>query len=1239
MSKRLRFAKLRLGKPIEPGEPAPVAVPAEANVCADSTANGKTSKYFAKAGADVCAEEDTFIVIHSEDSGEENEVTLEQSSRRRTQNPPEACPNDGPKLPKLRKKTAEGNALISNFLASQPSQKAEGDDDFEEAKVGSPKLQPKKTKVQRAATKKPVKAPRRPKNQADIRKVFKKYKNDHEVLQELLKEHSAAEQIDPEQLQIALAMSRSLADQECSNHPATTSASFDGEEAQMASSSGTSEERRIVSIRTTLEQFGFRCKNSYTDYDLNVIFGSGSVTKNVKKIKHKRATNLQPRSREELAAFIDGQAKKLFPLEMMQNAAELAAPLDLESCLTSLFWIAQTELPSEQLMEMYYVPELLEVNPAPVGCMLKDWSKIPGRECTPERELDGSAGLAEAVEVERGNEGLTGDTDAVGESSARMSSPDLFDDSEIDNNLSERKENRLALEESTDKAECENEANNEQQEEQSQASLNETGKALDDHEESRAFEEASASDNVEVVEENCIEAPECNSNEQAMENVASTSCVVDGSVTEQEEVIVLDDNSEEEEDKFVTAPEMSECPQPVFHQSSENIFEDTDPNPMVSFEAYSSEEEKISAASRTAVGTVSANGDIGPVDQVPNAVVREDDGKCNTLDREGDCHESEQKREDTSSVSKTVDKNISPFGKEPKFSAEKDLSFTRLAIKARLSEVSSVETVDLLDSAPSNGNPTANLEEIDMESVVGTQCSQQNDTQDHVLYISDDEVNYSIRGEPSRVRETQPEEEEAGASDPEEDPDMTVAYTVPGPTEQCENKESHLSLNSDRPPCLEMEPEVLTISSTENDSEPIVGEVNGAENTFAYLGNLVKEFNLPPLKSQQNGTLEASKSTSSICSISNGKEFDDGSQHLPIEIDDDNDEKERQSGTNRVVQQDVSVIRNNVPEIPDELENYLNNYEEPNFDEHEIEAEMIASQCPRIESVPEVRMPSAKALSRVKSCTQFDSPRVASPLRRTPSEAVLLSSSTPKEKAALEQQQQQPCGGDRFESKFSDLKKAVIDVGPVEYVISTVNVSQQPPEYESMSTPEIERELFKYGLKSLQRHKAVRVLNYLFETMHPYVVIEERKEDANSQLAELESIPTASQGVRKKCKPIAPAGSSTVLKRPRKSAFKLDTTTTDYFLPSKPRKKMAWCAVPLHISFFNLVSESEALQRQILRYEPINLDDIYGILKDGGLRYETNDLIAFLDKYCITFRTAASSGDRTAKVKPNPDSK
>uniref|UniRef100_A0A182JRC5 Structure-specific endonuclease subunit SLX4 n=1 Tax=Anopheles christyi TaxID=43041 RepID=A0A182JRC5_9DIPT len=1229
MSKRLKFAKLRLAKPIDPGDLPPVSVPAEANVCTDSTVSGV---------ANVCVEQDTFIVIHSEDSGEDYEVTTEQSSRRRTQQPPTACPNEGPKLPKLRKKTCEGNVLISNFLASQPGQKAEEDDDFEEAKCESPKSQPKKTKVLRAATKKPAKVPKRPRNQVDIRKVFKKYKNDHEILQELLKEHSASEQIDPEQLQMALAMSRSLAEQESSDHP-TTSVALGGEDSSLASSSGSSEERRIVRIRTTLEQFGFRCKNRYTDYDLNVIFGS-TGTKNVKKIKHKRATNLQLRSREELSVFIESQAKKLFPLEMIEKSDERAAPLDLDniqSYLSNLFWIAQTELSSEQLMEKYYVPELLEANPAPVGCMLKDWSKIPGRECTPERSNDGSTELAQDTAEDRENDESKGVVDVVAENNTRMSSPDLFNDSELDNHLivSDQTGNLVACDDSIKKQEHERVTHNEENEVQDNGSLTEPIKA-DENEESRACEQ--------VVSDKCTGAREDKHNEQALENDATTSCEVkrlteaSHSAVDQLEVIVLDDNSGDEEDKFITAPEMSECLQPAFHQSSENIFDDSDLNPMVSFEAYSSEEEKISAASRALMGMVTtSNGDIGTVDQVPIVVIQEKGGKCNTPDLKDDYHQNMQDGEETNNVSKTENQSKSACAKGPRFSAEKDLSFSRLAIKARLSEITMVEMVDLIGGTPSNGNPSPNFEELEMERVVGTQNSELNNTQDDVLYISDDEVNYSIHGEPSRARDTELSEKEGGDNGNEEDPDMTIAYTVVGSIKPCEGGESPLPLNSDILRCTELGPEILTISSNENDSEPVVAEVICAENTFAYLDNLVKEFNLPLLKSQQRGVPETPMPNPTVSKIS---------------VDDE----KRFQGRNSIVDQDVSVIGNHIPEISDELSHYLNNYEEPNFNDHEIEAEMIASQRSRFDNTPnlEIGMPSSKVLSRVKSCTQFDSPKIASPLRRTPSEAVLPSSSYRKEKGAPKQP---PLGV--FENKFNDLKHAVIDLGPAEYVISTVKVSQQPPEYDGMSTPEIERELYKYGLKSLQRNKAVRVLNYLFESMHPTVVVEERTDDKLNN-DKIRSNPTVSGGTKKQYEQTSTPCCSIGLKRPRKRAFKLDTNTLEYFLPSKPRKRvsmsrgyripkklnhrleyfqMAWCAVPLHISFFNLVSESEALQRQILRYEPINLDDIYGILKDGGLRYETNDLIAFLDKYCITFRTAASSGDRTAKEKAKDGNK
>uniref|UniRef100_A0A182MMH7 Uncharacterized protein n=1 Tax=Anopheles culicifacies TaxID=139723 RepID=A0A182MMH7_9DIPT len=232
------------------------------------------------------------MLKRSENPGVDNAMNKPQSSRLRTQKPPEACPNEGPKFPKIRKKSCEGNGLISSFLSAGTKQMAEEDDDFEESKSGTGS-QPKQTKVQKL-TKKSTKYRKRTKKQSDIRNVFKQYKNEHAVLHEFLKEHGAAEQIDPDQLQIALAMSRSLVDQECDQKQTPQAGEPLDKDCSASSYSGSSEERRIVSIRTTLEQFGFRCKNSYTDYDLNVIFGSAS-TKNVKKIKHKRATNLQPR--------------------------------------------------------------------------------------------------------------------------------------------------------------------------------------------------------------------------------------------------------------------------------------------------------------------------------------------------------------------------------------------------------------------------------------------------------------------------------------------------------------------------------------------------------------------------------------------------------------------------------------------------------------------------------------------------------------------------------------------------------------------------------------------------------------------------------------------------------------------------------------------------------------------------------------------------------------------------------
>ncbi|XP_050073530.1 structure-specific endonuclease subunit SLX4 [Anopheles maculipalpis] len=1223
MSKRLKFAKLRLAKPIDAGAPPMGVVPAEANVCTNSTVCGKTSKFFTGGVENASTEEQTFIMIHSDDSGEDNETVKEESSRRRTQKAPKASPTDGPKLPKIRKKACDGNALISNFLQSQPNQ-TEGarDDDFEESKSGKGS-QSRPTKVQRVAKKTTTKAQKRPKHQSDIRKVFKKYKNDHEVLHELLKVHSASEQIDPEQLQIALAMSRSLADQEVNELP-TTSGETLGTDCAIASCSGSSEERRIVSIRTTLEQFGFRCKNSYTDYDLNVIFGSASA-KNVKKIKYKRATNLVPRSREELSTFIDSQAKKLFPLEMIERNEEESTSKQRESIqshLNNLFWIAQTELPSEQLMEKFYVPELLEVNPAPVGCMLKDWSKIPGRESTPDREND-----ARSME----------------DNGARTQSPDLFNDSEAVNNAGDIDpiEEQLIGDTSAEKTDQTNVGENDDETAHSEEVV-----IINSSNESSCTK---PNENAHFLKKKSPEGTEndvnkqCTKFNQVMENNSPPSCDTDRFAAEEEiakeqiETVVHDDNTEEDEDKFVTAFEMSQCQQTDFHQSSENIFDDSDPNPMVSFEVYSSEEEKISAASQVLTRTTSSNGDIVTTDKVSRDVEEEEDsGKCNTLEKnDGDCLNIPVEEETGNTVEKD---NISYGMMEPRFPAEKELSFHRLAIKARLSEAmegmaSAVETVDLIKDAPVIDKPESNLEEMEENLPTATQGSQLNDTQeDDVLYISDDEVNYSIRGESSRVPTL-----EAGSADEEiskEDPDMTIRYQVEEPIRQSIDNFNDLPLS---PQCLsfaEVEPEIEVISSKDADDERIV-----VDSTFAYLDHLVKEFNLPPLKPKPRVENCLNKrENGKFISQPIGKTVTLSQENVPIDCNysishgsigiEAIDEKQHER-RNAESHWDASASRHNVPEISDELTKYLNNYDEPNFDDHAIAAEMIASQSPVIDNV----VAGGKVLSRVKSSIQFDSPRNRTALKRTVSESKLHSFSTLNEKDVSK-----PLNCNNFGDKFNELKTATVNMAPTEYIISTSNVNQMPPAYEDMSTPEIERELFKYGLKSLQRSKAIRVLNYLFDAMHPYVMLVERQ-DKNLPIARKEHTFPEEEGSNQQKNQISTACTSIVLKMPRRCAFKLDVTVTEYFLPSKPRKKMAWCAVPLHISFFNLVSESESLQRQILRYEPINLDDIYAMLKEAGMRYETNDLIAFLDKHCITFRTSSSSGDRSAKGKTKDGNK
>ncbi|XP_058178514.1 structure-specific endonuclease subunit SLX4 [Anopheles ziemanni] len=855
MSKRLKYSKLRLIKS-DSNVAAPMQPAAEQQSDGNDLNTGenilrscKKSKFFT---AESCSQA-TFIENDDEHSDDSNKEPAVPNLRRRTQSE-DVCSSDGPKLPKLRKKTLNGNGLISNFLNTQIVE----DDDFEESRQNAVP-QPKQTKVQRAA-KKP-KQPRKPKNQSDIRKIFKKYKSDYDVLHELIKDHSASEQVDPEQLQMALAMSRSLADQECS--------SVEG------------------------------CEDNLKNQDI------------------------------------------------------------------------------------------------------------------------------------------------------------------------------IAIE------------------------------------------------------------------------------------SEDESSIVLDISAEV----------------PILHRSTENIFDESDMEPIVSFEVYSSEEEKISSK-------VHQEKPISKEDtQQPNrgAIASKDHEQFdNTNPTDQPLVKSNSKCMEIAEIPQcpVVNDKVGVCAVQSN-RGEKMLSFNRIAIDARLSEAletgaNRVETVDLVDYTPSVDETIENNDSRHENSIVDLPKSET------VINEPIDEVPVDVSHHIEEIN-----------NDEEDNLNETELYYHHEPQKEGQVRQETVIVQSQEPPCSN--DDLVCVSSDE--FKVVEQPSNCAESTFVYLDNLIKQFNLPPLRLQKSNT-------NSLKSLSRDECSKATVSSQPLE---------------KAVDKDGHVNFFPSPFVMDGTANDLEEDTIPNLRVDDAELEVIEPD---------------------KDTQGFSSPiQYQDNLNGQKERSNVILSPTGETACSTKPACNQP-KANRFEDKFSELKLMASPARCPEYLIGVKPFDFEIPSYENMSTPQIERELFKYGLKDLNRPKAVRVLNHLFEATHMLVDVQERIAE---EIEKENSSTITSMHSRAKVNSISPTS------RPMNHAsqelsqnnpllhpcpFKLDLGTDEVYLPLNPRKKIASVPVPLHIAFFNLVSENVALQRSILLYQPVDLDEICSVLKEVGLRYETNDIIAFLDKLCITFRSTSSGVNR-----------
>ncbi|XP_045506872.1 structure-specific endonuclease subunit SLX4 [Colias croceus] len=196
-----------------------------------------------------------------------------------------------------------------------------------------------------------------------------------------------------------------------------------------------------------------------------------------------------------------------------------------------------------------------------------------------------------------------------------------------------------------------------------------------------------------------------------------------------------------------------------------------------------------------------------------------------------------------------------------------------------------------------------------------------------------------------------------------------------------------------------------------------------------------------------------------------------------------------------------------------------------------------------------------------------------------------------------------------------------------EYIVKVDQVTPKP-DYEAMSTPEMHRELDKYGVKPFKRKRAIKLLTYIYDQTHPFVesCIEEtlspsKKLKTSHPLQEISKSPEKLP--QNDVLMIEKENTCIYVQTNDRPIIKdIECSPEDWVFQKREKAKIHSCRVPLHIAFHNYVSCRRLLREAILCYEPINIDIVHKDLVASGYKYNPKDLLKFMDKKCITVKTA-----------------
>lgn len=238
---------------------------------------------------------------------------------------------------------------------------------------------------------------KRPKTQ-DTRNVLSKQE---QTFQNVITQNCLHEGTDPEEMQLALAISESLRDlKKCESIASSTHYSTFPDGIIFDNPFATSGKVKVQMIENSvLERYGFKIKNNYTEYELGLLTKTNSKS-NAKRTKFQKFPTALTRTNQKMR--YENMLKRVNKI-LEKNKSSISTVIgadfmnaykvysfllqEYQEIVQTVFNINGDERNSDEIQMNYYVPDLFELSYVKADHLLKDWRDIPGRDRTPQRDV------------------------------------------------------------------------------------------------------------------------------------------------------------------------------------------------------------------------------------------------------------------------------------------------------------------------------------------------------------------------------------------------------------------------------------------------------------------------------------------------------------------------------------------------------------------------------------------------------------------------------------------------------------------------------------------------------------------------------------------------------------------------------------------------------------------------------------------------------------------------------------